>query len=217
MQDSIQRSYPLFRRASNYAAKRRARSLFEHLRYGLERRALRACLAATSHVRSVLDVPCGMGRLFPFWLQQELRVLGVELSPAMAQVARAALAKHADSEVRIGDAFALPMLAEEKVDLVVCVRFLYYFDAEERQSLFRGFYSATNRYLLLQFKDGSTHAEHFRAWRREKRSARRLTKVKIACMRRELESELRTSGFRVLDIIRPHPFTDRSFVLAEKC
>jgi hypothetical protein len=97
------------------------------------------------------------------------------------------------------------------------LRFVYYFEAAERARLFEELHRCSRRYLLVQFKDGGTVAERYRAARRRKRAERRSTKGKLACTRETLASELRSAGFRLLSIERVHPLTDRAYALAEKC
>jgi SAM-dependent methyltransferase len=215
---ALRASYPIFDRPEAYERKRSARSFLEHLRHGFERRALRRCLERTAGVRRILDVPCGVGRLFSFWRERGLGILGVDVSPSMAAAAARALSGGIGAgEVRVGDAFALPLANQERVDLVACLRFVYYFDAVARVRLFEEFHRVSKRYLLVQFKDGGTVAERHRAARRRRRAERRSTKGKLACTRETLASELRSAGFRLLSIERVHPLTDRAYALAEKC
>ncbi|MBK9388263.1 MAG: class I SAM-dependent methyltransferase [Planctomycetes bacterium] len=214
----LRASYPIFEKPEAYERKRSVRNFLDYVRYGFERRALRRCLERTEGVRRVLDVPCGVGRLFSFWREQGLGILGVDVSPSMAAAAASALAAGIGAgEVRVGDAFALPLAADENVDLVACLRFVYYFDEVERKRLFEEFHRVSKRYLLVQFKDGGTLAERHRAARRRKRAERRSTKGKLACTRETLANELRSAGFRLLSIERVHPLTDRAYALAEKC
>ncbi|MBL8899661.1 MAG: class I SAM-dependent methyltransferase [Planctomycetes bacterium] len=214
----LRASYPIFERPEAYERKRSVRNFLDHVRYGFERRALRRCLERTVGVRRILDVPCGVGRLFTFWREHGLGILGVDVSPSMAAAAARSLSGGIGAgEVRVGDAFALPLAAGEHVDLVACLRFVYYFDAAARARLFDEFHRVSKRYLLVQFKDGGTLAERYRAARRRQRAERRVTKGKLACTRETLASELRAAGFRLLSIERVHPLTDRAYALAEKC
>ena len=75
----------------------------------------------------VLDVACGTGivaRLAKQRLGDTGRVVGVDLSPAMLAVARRV---GPDIEWREGDAGALPLLADERFDVVVCQQGLQFF------------------------------------------------------------------------------------------
>src|SRR5207244_11946189 len=81
------------------------------------------CLQA---VGDVLEIAIGTGRNLPF-CAPDVRLTGVEFSPAMLEIARqraTELARQVD--LRVGDAQALD-LAGESIDIVVCTRTIYAF------------------------------------------------------------------------------------------
>jgi SAM-dependent methyltransferase len=66
---------------------------------------------------TVLDAACGTGRQAAFLAKQGCKVIGVDLSTAMLNVARQKLKKKAD--LRLGDLYHLPLEVAE-VDAAVC-------------------------------------------------------------------------------------------------
>jgi SAM-dependent methyltransferase/DNA-binding transcriptional ArsR family regulator len=77
----------------------------------------------------VLDVGTGTGRVLALLAPRTRRAVGIDLSPAMLGVARAALdpAAHPNVQVRHGDMYHLPF-GHDAVDLVVFHQVLHYAD-----------------------------------------------------------------------------------------
>jgi len=85
-----------------------------------KQRALSAALASLGRSTSVLDVPCGTGRMTTF-LSCGRTYLGVDLSQAML---REAASRAPDARYAAGDLTRLP-LADACVDVAVCVRLMH--------------------------------------------------------------------------------------------
>ncbi len=89
-------------------------ALFEKIWFGGGRQWV--CSRATG---DVLEVAIGTGRNLPFY-PQDVRITGIELSPAMLSLARGrATELGIDAELVEGDAQALPF-ADNRFDTVVC-------------------------------------------------------------------------------------------------
>jgi SAM-dependent methyltransferase len=100
-----------------------------------ERRALERALDAIPRGASVLDIPCGTGRLTGILLARGYRVTGADTSPAM--VSRAA-ALHAGEPVAFEVRDALKTGYEDgRFDAVVCNRLFHHFleEATRRAAL----------------------------------------------------------------------------------
>ncbi|MBK9388385.1 MAG: class I SAM-dependent methyltransferase [Planctomycetes bacterium] len=214
--DALAPAYPLFRRPDAYHEKRCASALRNRIQRWSERRTLRALLGSAEGIHSVCDIPCGIGRSFELWAAAGLSVLGVELSPPMAERAereRASLGL--PGRVEIGDAFAAREGAG-RADLVVCLRFAYYFSPAQRRGLLAALRERSRRYLLIQYRVGNGILGRWKSARAEVRMQRRATRAKHACPWEEIRPELESAGWRVLRMRRQSPLSDRVLILAER-
>lgn len=78
-------------------------------------------LAPPSPAQRMLDLGCGMGRIATALAPRVRRLDALELSPAMAALAREALAGHANAAVETGDAADLSAWSDAVFDLVLAV------------------------------------------------------------------------------------------------
>ncbi|MGH7042986.1 MAG: class I SAM-dependent methyltransferase, partial [Acetobacteraceae bacterium] len=122
--------------AKNYD-RRRFHGPSGRLLHWLECRLVRKALADLPNGALVGDVPCGTGRLAEGLLGRGLQVTGVDISPAMLDIAR-------DRLRRFGDRFQ-PVVAEldqiakrgPQFDAVLSARFLVHFPIAEQVELLR--------------------------------------------------------------------------------
>jgi SAM-dependent methyltransferase len=206
--------YPVFANPQRYLRVRVSSGPLGRMKIRSEHRALDRCLSVGSAIRAVLDVPCGPGRLFPYWAQRRYSVYACDLSEEMVEYASKI---HSDlglvGSVTAGDAFeGLPGSPSQAVDLIACVRFAYYFESEERIALLRALALRTGRYLLVQYKTnhtwrGSRHDRHFRD---QGRYSKHFTTVEQAL------GELREAGLSPLRVEPISEFSDRMFIIAER-
>jgi len=156
--------------ADRYDAERFA-SLSGRTFDALEKRALRRMIrraVAGSSAPSVLDVPCGTGRITRVLLEEGLSVTGADISCEMMAIAEKKCAAHADrlQFQRLDlDAVDLP---ENQYDLVSCVRMLHHLDAVTRRAIFGALAKLSRRYVLVNVSLSTP----FYRWRR--RMKRRL-------------------------------------------
>jgi ubiquinone/menaquinone biosynthesis C-methylase UbiE len=174
-----------------------------------ERRALRRVLSACGPLETVLDCPCGMGRLFDSWTAQGMSVTGLDRSPAMVEAARDRLrALGREGHVIQGRVTDLDQADGQQFDLVASIRFLYYFDDGARPEVLRLLARRSRRWVLVQYKTSET-------WkgRRNRRQGRNQGKHPLS--RAEIRSELAAAGLRLV-AFEPHgPFSDRVLALAQ--
>lgn len=108
---------------------------------------------------SILDVPCGAGRLLPLLLEAAPKVVAVDLSAAMVGEAQAAIAEHpraGDVSFAVAAADALPLRSGE-VDTAVCHRLLHHMgEASERAGVLAELARVAGRRVVLSFSDDTT-------------------------------------------------------------
>jgi hypothetical protein len=209
-------AYPLFRRPDAYHRKRCASSLRNRMQRWWESRALRALLREADGARSLCDLPCGIGRSFSLWAEAGLTVLGVELSAPMAARAELELARlGVPGRVEIGDAF-VPRQPPTCADLVVCLRFAYYFESEHRRRLLAALHSRSRRFLLIQYRIGDGLLGRWKVAQAERRLRRRQTHGKHFARWHEIQPELESAGWSVRQMRRQSPLSDRVLIFAER-
>ncbi len=119
----------------------------------LEKRTLRAVVRKTvNHFGgrpSVLDLPCGTGRITELLLDEGLTVIGGDISEAMMAVAGRKLARFGDRvSFRRLDIDRLEM-GDNSVDLVTCIRLLHHLDSNARAQILKELARVSRRYVLI--------------------------------------------------------------------
>lgn len=113
-----------------------------------------------------------------------------------------------DGGVSKADAFNLPEDLPG-CDLLVSVRFIYYFDPEQRIELLRKFAKLSNHYVIVQYKTYET--------RKGRRNAAKTPRAlgayrKKFCSYPEIEKEVKIAGFKLIKIVPIAQSSDRVFV-----
>ena len=99
----------------------------------LERRVIRRAFHAIPRTQTVLDLPCGTGRLAETLLADGFRVVGVDISAEMLHVAQRKLERFGERfQTRVGDARELARLERGTYDVALCARVLMHFPLEEQ-------------------------------------------------------------------------------------
>ncbi len=96
-----------------------------------EKKCIRKALAFLKlpNTSSILDIPCGAGRLFPLLKQNGNQITGADISASMIQEA----AQAAYDRLKVADVFETGF-SDQEFDLVVCHRLLQYFsEAADRR------------------------------------------------------------------------------------
>lgn len=81
---------------------------------------------------SILDIPCGTGRFFPFYQSRHFKFIGMDISPDM--VGQASQKTTYTDQARIGNIFDIDICTV--FDVVVCVRFLNLIKANDLKQAF---------------------------------------------------------------------------------
>lgn len=128
-----------------------------------ELRLVARALDRTGPHASILDCPCGAGRLLPVLVGRTTLVVSADASRAMIGEAVAATAGQAPpgaSAHLLADAWTLPF-ATAAFDTVVCHRLIHHVgDAAHRQRLLRELRRVARRWVVLSFNDASTFKAH---------------------------------------------------------
>ena len=206
-------SNPLFTNPREYMEFRH-KGLFGYFKYRFEWHALDRCLAGLQDIQRVCDCPCGPGRLFPYWKRRFSTVVGLDMSDSMVEAA-GKLHRELDLSGAVGkaDAFELEQGVTESVDLVVSVRFFYYFERAQRIRLLRSLASLTEKHVLVMYKTYET-ARGRRNHRKSRTTDHALPKK--FCSYREMIEEVEQAG---LECVRIQPIaesSDRCYVLARR-
>jgi len=145
-----------------------------------EVRTIRRLLGDRAPGASVLDVPCGNGRLTGLLAEYAPGPrMGADASAPMAREARAGL----DLAV-VANGARLPF-PDDSVDLVVCVRLLHHLhDAEDRRRVLRELARVGRGSVLVSFYSSTTLQGLRRRYRPKRPSSR--TGIRPAAFRREL-------------------------------
>jgi SAM-dependent methyltransferase len=120
---------------------------------------------------SVLDIPCGYGRLFPLYTCLGMDFIGVDLNPGMLQLATQYDQSTGQGRILHGSIFDLPF-AGACFDVVLCIRLLHHqFHDAERQRLVSELARVSRRYVLLSYYhfDWLHACSCFLRWRKKRR------------------------------------------------
>jgi ubiquinone/menaquinone biosynthesis C-methylase UbiE len=115
----------------------------------LEKRLIRRAFAGLSRTAVVGDVPCGTGRLAEELLEAGFTVVGVDISPAMLEVAGRRLARFGPKfRTETHDARDL-MVQGAMFDAALCARVLMHFPLDEQIAFLRAVAAVTNGRLVF--------------------------------------------------------------------
>lgn len=190
---SYQENYQSSERAKRYNEKYRAK-LFKRWTTARELRVLdRALRLVSSPDATILDLPCGGGRLYPAIAAHGARIVGMDYAIGQVRHYRSSVP---GSRVRfaVGSALRIPM-KERAVRGVLCVRLMHHLPRkEDRANLVRELARVAERFVVVTYFD--THSL--------KNRIRRLTRIfhrkrdKNTMSRREIEQTAREAGFRLV-------------------
>lgn len=76
---------------------------------------------------SILDIPCGTGRFFPYYRERQFKFIGMDISLDMLDQAQKKAAY--DHQVELGDIFNIDTC--NIFDVVVCIRFMNLIEADD--------------------------------------------------------------------------------------
>ena len=178
----------------------------------LEKRAIRSIIARACRevpAPSVLDLPCGTGRITEVLLDSGLMVKGGDISPAMMAVARERCA-------RFGDRVSWQQLdldrldlEDRSVDLATCIRLFHHLDSSQRASILRELSRVTRRYVVINV---SFSSPVYRLRRRVKRALGQGVSRTQATWD-DITREVSGAGLRVVDRRFVWPLVSEDLIL----
>lgn len=119
----------------------------------LEKRALKKAFADVPHGSTIVDLPTGTGRIAEILLEEGYNVVGMDVSPAMLDVAKDRLTRFGDRfSTQVVDAFALESSSQEpegKFDAALCARVLMHFPVEVQSDFLNGVKKLTDGPILF--------------------------------------------------------------------
>lgn len=135
---------------------------------------------------SVLDVPCGTGRLRDVLETRQGGYVAVDRSLSM-------LAENEGSRV-LADATTLPF-REDEFDVVVCCRLLHHLPAAERKSVVEELVRVSRTLVIASFWDACS----YHSWRRRTGLRRaRHEDTRLSASRADIEADFNGVGARVV-------------------
>jgi SAM-dependent methyltransferase len=174
-------------RAESYATKY-DRELHKRISSFFERRAIQRALAITgARDSTVLDVPCGAGRLTPLLLPVSAQLVSCDYSPAMLSIFR----RRFRSPCTVGSAFDLPF-ADRSFDVVFSARLSHHIESDVRRADYlREIMRISGAWVIVTIFDRGSLKNRLREVSRRVRAKR----SKHATARVDLERIARERGF----------------------
>jgi ubiquinone/menaquinone biosynthesis C-methylase UbiE len=168
-----------------------------------ERRALERALEAVPRGGTVLDLPCGTGRLIGMLLARDCVVTCADSSPAMIERARGLWAGHeASPSFEVQDVFATTY-PDDSFDAVVCVRLFHHFVEEStRRAALAELGRVSRGPIVVSFFNLASPC----AWWRRLRHALRGRRVtdRVAISARAFARDCEAVGLRLDRLVRAH-------------
>jgi ubiquinone/menaquinone biosynthesis C-methylase UbiE len=195
--------------AGQYEMRRFARPL-ARLKHRRDAALVLALLAEAAGVRSVLDLPCGTGRLLPALARAGYRAVGADVALEMMRAGLAA--RPGVAPLVQADAQRLPFRSAS-FDAVVSVRFLFHLAPEERRRSLAEMRRVSRHGLVVGEVRYRATLKHLGRWLRSRVGL--AARYRPAGGRAELAAELSGAG---LELVRLCPvsrlFSDKAFFLA---
>jgi len=181
----------------------------------LEKHNMRKAFRDVSRDQTVLDLPCGTGRFSEVLLEEGFKVIGIDISQAMLEVAKRKLERFGPRfETRVADVRELAKKESQRYDFALCARVLMHFPLEEQISFLRSVAKLTRARVVFT-QSLST------PYQRLRRSIKRLLGNQPPAGYPITEAELKTllagAGLKEVGRLRPMPLvTEAIYVIAER-
>lgn len=180
----------------------------------LEKAFIRKAFRGMSRNAIVMDLPCGTGRFAEVLLDEGFRVVGIDISAAMLEVARRRLQRFGDLfETRVADVRELAKHEKRRYDIALCARVLMHFPLEEQIGFLHSVAELTKGRIVLT-QSLSTPYQRFR--RGIKRLLGNQPPARYPITETELKTLLAGARLREVDRLRPMALLSEAiYVIAE--
>ncbi len=112
-----------------------------------EKRAVSKLLEGTEG-NSIIDVPCGSGKLNPILRATNCNIISADASPQMIKFARGN--RSVDFEFVLSDIRSIP-IKDKTVDILISNRFLHRIPAENHEIVLKELFRISRKYVILYF------------------------------------------------------------------
>lgn len=180
----------------------------------LEKFSMRRAFRAMPRTAVVMDLPCGTGRFAEVLLDEGFKVVGIDISPAMLEVARRKLTRFGDRfQTRVADILELAKHEQKRYDVALCARVLMHFPLDEQVTFLRSVAKLTTGRVVFT-QSLSTPYQRFR--RRIKRVLGNPPPASYPITESELATLLSGAGLKEVGRLRPMALiTEAIYVIAE--
>lgn len=180
----------------------------------LEKHHIRKAFKQVSRAATIVDLPCGTGRFAEVLLDEGFRVVGIDISPPMLEVARRKLQRFgARFEARVADVRELAKQEKKRYDVALCARVLMHFPLGEQIEFLRSVVELTKaRVVFTQ----SLSTPYQRLRRRIKRLLGNQAPAMYPITEMELKTLLAGAGLKEVSRVRPMALLSEAiYVIAE--
>lgn len=188
------------RTARNYD-KRRFTSLRGRIGDWLDKRAIEKALNACGKINnSVLDIPCGTGRIAELLLKKGFTVTGADISDEMISVARKKLRSLSHLKLLKADVESMPF-ADAEFDCIISIRFMGHIPRQNRVNMLKEMKRASRNFLIIEYcvKQALPCIERrLRKYLKRERLPLRWPWQIIS--KKELEDEAKAAGLRIVAV-----------------
>lgn len=141
--------------AGNYDSKR-FKSFKGRMTDKLEKYWIKKAFKTTNLTGTILDVPCGTGRMTEMFLKMGYLVHVADISKNMMKYAILRTQQYADNvNFEICDIEELPF-AEESFELILTFRLIHHLPSNARRKILKQLYNVSKRWVLLSFSNKYT-------------------------------------------------------------
>jgi 2-polyprenyl-3-methyl-5-hydroxy-6-metoxy-1,4-benzoquinol methylase len=180
----------------------------------IEKRNIRKAFSGVARGSTIIDVPCGTGRLAEVLLEEGFQVVGMDISQAMLEYAQHRLARFGDRfTVQTVDMMKPDFSPHGHYDAALCARVLMHFPVH-KQIIFLQNVASLVRGPIVFTQSWTSPYQRFR--RSLKRLLRHQTAVRYPLSGASLKQLLEGAGVRERRRLRPcPPLTEEIIVVAE--